>query len=325
MALITTTINVPRVLELYRKCSADVRFFIAGDVKTPDLTKFSEHLGNCRYIPPYEHNRWKISDLLGWNTIARRNIALLEALWWGAEIIVTIDDDNIPLSTDYFDRFEIALGHEFSGLMPLHNWFDPGVLLEPAARHRGYPSQYGSQLAFTWCADEIPGVAAGLCLGDPDISAVDRISRLPTVPSVIELARAGVVVPPIIWTVFNSQNTAFLRELAPCFLLCPQFGRYDDICASWITQRVMRDLSMVTHFGQPFVWQQRNKHDLIKDLEAEMWGQSHTLQFTNELANTQISEFPTVVEKVAKLYQQPIFDACKDLTAAWLEDVKSVL
>ena len=34
IALITTTINVPEVLALYRQCDQEVRFFVAGDQKT---------------------------------------------------------------------------------------------------------------------------------------------------------------------------------------------------------------------------------------------------------------------------------------------------
>src|ERR1700684_3197168 len=97
-ALITTTINVPHVLALYRKLGPDVRFFIAGDHKTPDKAyQFVAELGDCYCILPDAQEDWKCSALIGWNTVQRRNIALLEAVKWGADLIITIDDDNIPL------------------------------------------------------------------------------------------------------------------------------------------------------------------------------------------------------------------------------------
>ena len=87
----------------------------------------------------------------------------------------------------------------------------------------------------------------------------------PIVHRVSELLRAGIVVnPKTTHTVFNSQNTAVIRELAPAFFMVPQWGRYDDIFASLMVQRLMRERGLVTHFGQPFVWQQRNAHDLLK-------------------------------------------------------------
>ena len=48
IALITTTIYVPRVLSLYRELGPDVAFFIAGDRKTPhkEVKKHASQLGN---------------------------------------------------------------------------------------------------------------------------------------------------------------------------------------------------------------------------------------------------------------------------------------
>src|SRR5215472_3795893 len=102
-ALVTTTIQVPKVLELYRRCAKsalrnDCLFFVAGDLKTPpDL------VGDYIYLPPEKQQAdWKTSRVLPWNSITRRNIAILEALKAKADIIITVDDDNIPLNTDYF-------------------------------------------------------------------------------------------------------------------------------------------------------------------------------------------------------------------------------
>ena len=41
----------------------------------------------------------KLSKLIGWNCIQRRNFAILEAYERGAEIIALIDDDNILMQT----------------------------------------------------------------------------------------------------------------------------------------------------------------------------------------------------------------------------------
>ena len=39
-----------------------------------------------------------LPPLTGWNTDRRRNFALLEALKWGADLIVSVDDDMIPMN-----------------------------------------------------------------------------------------------------------------------------------------------------------------------------------------------------------------------------------
>ena len=38
----------------------------------------------------------ELSDAIGWNSIQRRNIGLLYAYEQGADVIATVDDDNIP-------------------------------------------------------------------------------------------------------------------------------------------------------------------------------------------------------------------------------------
>ncbi len=298
-ALITTTINVPAVLALYRRFdpSASVRFFVAIDEKTPMAAiHLCDSLGNVEVT---HRTNYKCDPLIGDNSIQRRNIALLEALKWGADIIVSVDDDNIPLDPNYFYQFEHVLAQPFSGLktdLKPGEWFDVGAFLQPPATHRGIPAQfYDVPDRFTHVIDAKIGVAAGMVLGDPDTSAVERIARSPRVSGVAEILKAGIVVDPHTHTVFNSQNTAIIRELAPAMMMSPGVGRYDDIFAGLLCQRVMRDRGLHVHFGRPFVYQQRNQHDLTKDLKAELFGMEHLVQFAEWLDAIDLN--PTVPGK----------------------------
>ena len=333
-ALVTTTINVPTVLRLFQHQHAlnkahDPAFFVAGDLKTPpEAEAFCKTIPNCFYLSPKKQDEWKCSALIPHNCIQRRNIAILEALKWGADIIVTIDDDNIPFARDgYLDTFADILTTPFDGLQVTGNaahpsvlpWFDVGVLLDPVASHRGFPHDIRCEPIFKPVINARIGVAAGICLGDPDISAITRIARAPIVHRVSELLREGIVVAPFVYTVFNSQNTAFIRELAPAMFLPPSIGRYDDIFASLITQRVMEAHDLCVHFGKPFVWQQRNDHDLIKDLRDELWGMS------------QIEDFASALHCYSWQYDQSLRDNLEylrtrfswlphSLYSAWLDD-----
>lgn len=357
-ALITTTINIPHVLKFYRACGPDVAFFVALDEKSKDFS-FSTMGLHCGSLPssgdsgawaysPDEQKAlgYACSDLIGWNTIGRRSIALLEALKWGADVIVTIDDDNIPMSTDYFDRFEMVLNtpvlqpHQYdanggwSGIKVrgYGDWFDVGQLLDPVAPHRGFPTKIISMYQCAPVVGAKIGVAAGICLGDPDIAAITRLahqSKPIDVHRVSELLRSGIVVDPGTKTVFNSQNTAFLRELAPCFLMVPQWKRYDDIWSSLIAQKVMRDRGFHVHFGQPFVLQQRNPHNLLKDLDAEIFGMHHMTEFAELLDAVQLPG-KSVIEDVRTLWgviRQPPWmpEGVSALASAWLEDCEAVL
>lgn len=333
-SLVTTTINVPNVLRLYRQFDECVSFYVMGDLKTPPKTKeFCEHIPNCRYYGPQDQRDlgYACSDLVGWNCIQRRSIGLLEAAKDGADAIVMLDDDNVAMSTDYFDRFEMVLGSAFSGLKISNatEWFDPGLLLVPRAPHRGMPFGRGANPEYTYAVDAKVGVAAGMCLGDPDISAVERIANHPVVHGVSELLRAGVAVDPNMHTVFNSQNSAFIRELLPCFLLVPQFQRFDDIFASLIAQRVMRERNLHVHFGQPFVWQQRNAHNLVSDLKAEMLGMEHVTHFAEFLDGIDLGQAP-IVNMVRLIHGQMsrldwMPDGVSALASAWLDDCEKVL
>jgi hypothetical protein len=337
VGLITTTINVPRVLELYRAHDPDVRFFVAMDKKTPEKAwEFCENLHNCHLCRYHETGlAYACDDLIGWNTIARRNIALLEALKWGAELIVSIDDDNIPLNTRYFEDFTSAFDGTFYGIkaQSLGDWFDPASLCFPRVVQRGFPQhEFGEGLASFYAVTGARiGVAQGMILGDPDTSAVDRISQRPEVHQVSELLRAGIVADPKeTYAPVNSQNIAFIRELAPCFLMVPAFGRYDDIYAGLVAQRVMRECGLHVGFGRPFVWQQRNPHDLLRDLAAEQWGAEHILKFAAWLDVFTFTKSQSVIGMLRVMFTNlpdwmPERGKLQELGLAWLDDAEGVL
>jgi hypothetical protein len=344
-ALILTTINIPTVLSLYRAHDPDVRFFVAMDKKTPgEAYQFCNRLPNC--VPIVDGNvdlvtfrdrgGYACSDLIGWNTISRRNIALLEALKWGADVIVSIDDDNIPLDTCYFWHYECAsLASPFNGIQAKSVWFDPGSLCFPAdgkpVVQRGFPQQLPSWTKFAPVTGAKIGVAQGMILGDPDTSAVDRISRHPQVHQVSELLCAGIVTDPReTYAPLNSQNIAFIRELAPCFLMVPAFDRYDDIYAGLVAQRVMRASGHYVHFGMPFVWQQRNAHNLLADLRKEQWGAEHILDFAFWLDGFTLPKQVSAVEAMKIFFTNlpdwmPERGKLQELALAWCSDIEGVM
>jgi Reversibly glycosylated polypeptide len=337
-ALITTTINVPHVLSLYRTHDPYVRFFVATDEKTPpEAWAFLEQLYNTELVYGAAGS-YACEQLIGWNTIARRNIALLEALKWGAELIVSIDDDNIPIEQSYFWSFVrvLASGYQHDGIKVGSGWFDPGSLQFPSdgidpVCQRGFPqSQRLGRATFSAVTGVKIGVAQGMVLGDSDMPAVDRISRqYPAVHQVSELLRAGIVTDPReTWAPLNSQNIAFVRELAPCFLMVPSYDRFDDIYAGLVAQRVMREFAYFVHFGQPFVWQQRNPHDLLKDLAAEQWGAEHILDFTvwlnGFLGQTSVTGFMRVLFTNLPSWM-PERGKLQELGLAWCSDCDEVM
>jgi hypothetical protein len=332
IALCTTTIHVPHALKLLRKCSDDVRFFVALDDKSVSIpVEDDPYLPiNCLWMPPNAQKKWKCSEAIGWNTIARRNIAFLEALKWGADLVYSWDDDNIPVSTDHFGKLEDIFVEPFNGIkVGNHFWFDPGSLLIPPVRHRGYPHDMPHRSKAEPVTDTKIGVAAGLVIGDPDIDAVTRVVLHPNIGQVHLLGQIGVVVDPDTWTVFNSQNTAVIRELIPAWFMMPHVGRHDDIYASLIVQRVARERDLHVHFGPPFTYQQRNTHNLIHDLRAEIDGMENVTRLA-ELLDAIILPGKSVLDDTRIIYRA--LEHCTFLpdeaiyaAHAWLDDCEGVI
>jgi hypothetical protein len=332
IALCTTTIHVPHALKLMRKIAQPTnafQYFIAADEKTPAGVLQAEGHQNLLTVEYQKSLGYKCSEAIGFNTLARRNIAFLEALKWGADIIYSWDNDNLPTSPYHFVPLDGP--NIFDGIKVIgkNAWFDPGRLLIPPTRHRGFPNDAPGGLMAMPVTNACIGVSAGLVIGDPDIDAVTRMELHPDIGQVHILGQTGVVVDPHTWTVFNSQNTAVIRELVPAWFMMPGVGRHDDIYASLIVQRVARERDLHVHFGPPFTYQQRNEHNLITDLRAEIDGMENVSKLA-AILDAIILPGKNVIEDVRVIYQ--VLGSCpfipnQAVRAAflWLEDCESVL
>ena len=338
LALITTTIYVPRVLSLYRQLAKDVMFFIAGDKRTPhnEVRHFIATLDNAIYYSDTDQEKlgYKCSSIIGWNKIMRRNLALLEAIKYGADIIVTIDDDNIPITQDYFESFKSLLGSCYHGPMvnTIKNWFNVGELFNPPIYHRGFPYilrhvDLGMRLSPV-CNAKV-GVAAGLWLGDPDIDAMERIIKAPYIYDISDILHAGVLVDRVCFTPFNSQNTAYVKDLSPLMMVWVGVGRYDDIWAAYCAERIMMETDYHVHYGKPFVWQQRNPQNLCKNLKDELYGMEHTMSFCQDLLSMNLGG-GSILEMLNRLYEylhgkEYLPSVVHELGKAWCQDVEKVM
>jgi len=319
VGLITTTVNTPTVLALYRKFGPDVHFFVAGDYKTPvEAVEFCAQLGNCQFYSPQDQKDlgYASSELIGWNNDSRRNIALLEAVKWGAEIIVSVDDDMIPNHYGFFNYIEMALEQPFSGLClgESGHWFNPSLLTVPPVRSRGIPIDIDLHINYSVAVDAKIGVMQGIILGIPDADAIAAITARPFIHSATDILRNGFVAVPDCLTVFNSQLTAFRRELAPAFAQFYKWqGRNTDIFASLIMRRLMQSMGLYTYYGPPMGFHARRPRPLLNDLKSEMYGLEHIVEFS-EAINFEFDTASSLVEKLEEMY------ASLNLLVWWHED-----
>lgn len=262
--IVTTTINPPTIALKKFAVIEGWHLVVVGDLKTPA----PYHLEGATYLAPTDQEEIapKLSQLLGWNCMQRRNIGFVWAARQGASMIATVDDDNVPYdgwgSTPLVDT--VIEVDEYATKVPA---FDPvGATELKHLWHRGYPLQwlkdrdYSQKLRKTLKVD----VEAGFWDGDPDIDAVCRMEHHPQVRFGHEaFPLTGSAIAP-----FNSQNTILSARAFPDYFLFPRIGRMDDIWGAFWLQA--KGYNVV--FNKSSVFQARNEHDLTRDFEAELLG-----------------------------------------------------
>jgi hypothetical protein len=279
--IVTTTINPPtEALEKYIKFQETKgwKLIVVGDLKTPHDTHNS---GLYQYMTPANQAEkyGELSEVIGWNSISRRSIGIVEAYHQGADVIATVDDDNIPYD-DWSDDLYVGQTVEID----LHKCdlhvFDPlSVTHNSHLWHRGYPIEYLNQRHDgSWVGEQkrYVKVQADLWNGDPDIDAICRIAFSPEVWFDIDKPY-GV---RDAFSPFNSQNTFLSREVIPDYMLFPHTGRMDDIWASYVLES--RHPNSVI-YNRASVFQKRNPHDLTVDLENEMLGYKYSKKLLDRL------------------------------------------
>ena len=270
---VTTTINPPTETTVKIAANEDWTLIVVGDLKTPH--ELYDRL-NCIYISPKDQEKQfkELSDAIGWNCIQRRNIGFVKAYELGAEIIATIDDDNIPY--DHWGQ-DLSVGKHCSiDLWKAENGvFDPlSTTKHNQLWHRGYPIdliQTKNEIRSLGKENRKILVQADLWDGDPDIDAICRIAMSPMV-TFDEISPFGSSETGP----FNSQNTFIAREAIPHYMVLPHVGRMDDIWGAYLFQQMYPGSVM---YNGPSVRQDRNVHNLVTDLENELLGYRHTMDF----------------------------------------------
>ena len=276
--IVTTTINPPTEATLKFCEKKGWAFLIVGDKKTPhDLYQALEKkYSQVTYLnPEFQERKYKeLSDSIGWNSIQRRSIGFVEAYKMGGEILATVDDDNIPYE-HWGEAVHVGSEIQVDCYASENNFFDPlSVTNVSHLWHRGYPVEHVStknRVQYLGKKKRNVLVQADLWDGDPDIDATARITFRPIVKMDISEPYCSCNLAP-----FNSQNTFLHRSVLPHYMVLPHIGRMDDIWASYMLQKQFPD-SVI--YGPATVYQARNTHNLIADLEGEIIGYRNTLQF----------------------------------------------
>ena len=273
--IVTTTINAPTLAIEKFDAMSDWELVVIGDLKTPKDYK----LKRGSYWGPEAQEKYdkNLSDAIGWNCIQRRNFGLVIAHDMKADVVAVIDDDNIPLE-DWGKNVMVGNDVEVNYYETSLPAFDPiGATNYPQLWHRGYPLQLLSKRDYSSHSKRVVhcDVQADFWNGDPDIDAICRMEHAPECDfdeNFFPLA-ANKLAP------FNSQNTFLSGAALKDYFLFPHIGRMDDIWAAYYVQS--KGLNVV--FGKASVYQDRNVHDLVKDMKQEYLGYENNLNLVQQL------------------------------------------
>jgi len=273
--IVTTTINPPTEAIRKFETMSDWELVVVGDRKTPEY-----RLNRGIYLSPEDQEKYDplLSDAIGWNSIQRRNFGLLWAHDMKADIVAVVDDDNIPFENwgkDLLIGREVEVNYYETDL----DAFDPvGATNHSNLWHRGYPIQLIPRRDYTRRTRRKVkvDVQADFWNGDPDIDAICRIEHAPECKfddGCFPMA-ANKLGP------FNSQNTFLDARCLKDYCVFPHVGRMDDIWPSYYLQA--KGYQVV--WNKASVYQQRNVHDLTRDMQQEYIGYENNLKLVRDVA-----------------------------------------
>jgi hypothetical protein len=312
VAIITTSIGDKKTFQNFFNAYSKVdtksynsKLFVIGDLNSPkidfnilpEFQRFIKQGFDFEYVSAESQeslmdSKSYLEDLIPWKRIQRRNIGYFLAHKQNFNYIIAVDDDNLPLSTDFIsshiNNLEGEISQEVVEVISNDQWFNPCSFLESHIVHRGFPlnKRYSSpQITKRQReADEKIIVSAGFWEGDPDIDALTRLEGNPKNTYIESLSKVtNFCIGKNVRAPFNSQNTSFGVDVVPAIFLSSKNGRYDDIWASYFLKSILQVNRGLVSYGNPIVRQERNDHDLIRDLENELYGMRNTEAFVDEL------------------------------------------
>jgi Reversibly glycosylated polypeptide len=301
-AIVMTTIFDPVTVEGYFQNLAhfdhlrEVKIFVIPDRKAPQATYTRctalEEKGlpiSCPTIQEQESFLKRIGlplEMIPYDSDNRRNIGYLMALDWGADFLISIDDDNYcRAAEDFFiEHAVVCRGRTNATIIDSEtNWFNicSSLKFDKAGPvyPRGFPYYARHKQENHRTTDGLADIHfnAGLWLSDPDI---DGVSWMVNPVRATDFSGQSVILGTKTWSPVNTQNTALRRDAVASYYFVRMgyalaglpIDRYGDIFSGYFAQACMRHLGGALRVGTPVAEHRRNSHNYIKDALGEWAG-----------------------------------------------------
>jgi len=208
------------------------------------------------------------------------------ALDRGADVLISIDDDNYVLDDVDFAGEHLVTGTEveLEALESSDRWFNICSMLHSSTKDeifpRGFP--YFARRNERTISREKAGAArvainAGLWLSDPDVDAMTRLTQAPRIASAVP---HSIGLGPGTWTPINTQNTSIARDAIAAYYYVKmgfslgglRIDRYGDILSGYLIAKCVKTRGEAIRIGSPVADHRRTPHNLFKDLYHELAG-----------------------------------------------------
>ncbi len=326
--LIITSINSSEnsVLKNYAKLCSEksVGFILAGDTKSPS----NFDLPGCEFLSIEVQKKlpFTLSKLLPDRNYAKKNLAYLSAIQKGYAVLIETDDDNLPMD-DFWNSRHSNIDGDFlinKSWVNIYKYFSEANIWP-----RGFPLNKikdkvqvieEGKTKNLFCP-----IQQGLVDENPDVDAIYRLTS--ELPHDFK-KREPVILGSESFCPFNSQNTTWFKEAFPLLYL-PSYCsfRMTDIWRSFIAQRILWTCDWNLAFHSSNVFQKRNDHNLLKDLEDEIQGYLHCELFMDTLRNVEMKKgveyiSENLILSYKALIEKNLMDKRElDLLEAWVSDL----
>lgn len=369
--ILTTTVKIPdNINDIYESINYYsnmvpediIDFLIIGDLidkdKEKEIIEKCNELNNqskYKYIKYLTYDEQKsffnkyplLDNIIFTRSIQRRNIGILEAIKQKYDYLISIDDDNYPLTNEWLYNFINYRNNEYHIINSCNGWIDVPYYITDIPS-RGFPilSKNGIHDIYSSYEDSKNRIVChqGFISGEADRSALHRYSYQDVNTDINNFNKNYIVDKS--WCVFNTQNTLFKKEIFPLLFLFPMkkklsngymIERYDDIFMSYIVNKIIHKFGWYISFGHPIMTQKRNEHDIEREVFTEMTGAIIAEPFIKFLQNVNLEEdtpLECYKEIALKLFEysnsrnDSIFSYLKDMSKdmiIWYDIVSNIM
>jgi Reversibly glycosylated polypeptide len=270
------------------------------------------------------------------NSDNRRNVGYLMALADGAEMVVSIDDDNYcPEDRDFIGEHYAGLSEDSKdGFVSVDcGWYNNlnTLGMGDSFYPRGFPyyakNDKRDRRIFR---GSIPvRINAGMWKGDLDLDAITWLAGKSYTPDTLY---GSISLYNDTWCPINSQNTAVHRDLMGAYYfvrMTSMMDRFGDIFQGYFALKVAKHMGWTARFGSPVVTHHRNSHVYLKDVQKEiepilLLEELLPKLLETKLTGTTVEEAYLSLSDFVESQASPFYSETARLMRMWSQAVKRI-